>query len=97
MILYKIYLFLLTFNPFFCFISLKNLFYIDIFNININFNNLLFEFNFDLLFEQLYGYLFQYLGILSLLMIYFFLFKNIFLYSLQYYIIQLTLSFQFNY
>lgn len=97
MFLYKIYIFLSNLYFFFCYNSLINFFYIDIYNINLTFNNLLFEFNFDLVFEQLYGYMFQYIGIISLLLIYYFLIKNLFLYSLQYYLIQLILSFQFNY
>lgn len=64
---------------------------------NLNQTSLFFDLNFDIFLEKLYGYIFQYIGILSLLLVFFFLFKNLFLYSIQYYFIQLILSFQFNY
>jgi hypothetical protein len=58
----------------------------------------LFEENFELsfFFDLIFTGIFQYYGLITILLIFFFLGKNLFLYSFHYYLTQFALSFKFN-
>lgn len=53
-------------------------------------------FEFSFFFDLVFNNVFQYYGIITVLLIYYFLFKNLFLYSLHYYLIQFLFSYKYN-
>lgn len=78
-------------------------FYFDLFNFNLfevlNFKLFeikIFSFSFSFFFEKISFFCFNYIGVLVILTIYYLLFKNLFLYSFQYYLIQLLFSYKYN-